>query len=85
MFNDYARLRGRPPLNDDRINAQIKHAYDTALAVHPYRCIRELRFSEPRITLHPELEGLLAGLAKQGKPIENVRFLDVGACLMTDL
>lgn len=58
-----------------------------ACAAFPYRCVQEARFAEPRCTSHSLYSQIFPpqGLSVVGKPVSELRVLDVGACMGTDL
>ena len=76
LFKEYCNLTTKTEIENRLIEAQNK-----ALKSHPYRCIQEFRFSEPRIWKHPFYSKLLEAKESLG----DKTFLDIGCCTGTDL
>jgi hypothetical protein len=82
LFRAYARLtrQRRVPSDIEIINA-IAMAYESAMRVKPYVCIKEMRFAEPRIATHPTFKAAISVSSR----VSSLRLLDIGCCFGTDV
>ena len=82
FFTAYYQQQHQQTVSDQEILTLVNQAHDTAIAhKHAYRCIREYQFCYPRVMLHPHYQQLIQHNAK----VAEVRVLDVGSCMGTDL
>ena len=81
FFTSYYSTFHHRALSDADIVGLVTAAHDRALPTHPYRCIREYRFSYPRIMRHPRYSALI----QQHPSPATLRLLDIGSCMGSDL
>ena len=82
FFQAYYQHQHHRSITDEEILALVNQAHNTAIArAHPYRCIKEYQFCYPRVMLHPHYSQLVQHNSKVGE----VRVLDVGSCMGSDL
>ena len=82
FFQSYYQQQHHRAIADDEILSVVNQAHNAAIAkAHPYRCIKEYQFCYPRVMLHPHYQQLIQHNAKVGE----VRVLDVGSCMGSDL
>ena len=76
----YSRYHQRQ-LSDDEIVSLVSEAHRLAMQTHPYRCVKECRFSTPRIMRHPRY----AQLVQRHPDPASLRVLDIGSCMGSDV
>ena len=82
FFSSYYQQQHHRAIADAEILQLVNQAHDQAVAkAHPYRCIKEYQFCYPRVMLHPHYAQLIQHNAKVGE----LRVLDVGSCMGSDL
>ena len=82
FFLAYYRHTHNRTITDADILTLVNRAHDAAIArAHPYRCIKEYQFCYPRVMQHPHYAQLFQHNANVGQ----VRVLDVGSCMGSDL